>query len=102
MRSHHIVHRARLMRPQSIRDELLVSLIAEYEEDPRQFVTLPNQTVDSSLAREVVAELRNEGYVEEQVRGVIRLTARGYREYGSRACQSLGKAQSHAFLFSLS
>jgi hypothetical protein len=86
------------MRPQSIRDELLVSLIAEYEEDPRQFLTLPNRTVDSSLAREVVADLRNEGYVEEQVRGVIRLTARGYREYGSKLCPSLRKTESYAFM----
>jgi len=59
-------------------DELLVTLARQYEEDPCQFVTLPKQTVDSSLARFTVAELRNEGYVEEQVRGVVRLTARGY------------------------
>jgi len=44
-------------------------------------VTLPKQTVDSSSARLAMAELRNEGYVEEQVRGVVRLTARGYQEY---------------------
>jgi len=37
--------------------------------------------LDSSIAREVVAELRNGGYVEEQVRGVIRFTLRGYRAY---------------------
>jgi hypothetical protein len=61
-----------------IREGLLFTLAAAYEEDPYRFVTLSKQTVDSSLAREVVAELRNEGYVEEQVRGVIRLTARGY------------------------
>ncbi len=34
---------------------------------------------------EVVAELRNEGYVEEQVRGVIRLTPRGYRAYKNQS-----------------
>jgi Mn-dependent DtxR family transcriptional regulator len=33
------------------------------------------------LVREIVAELRNQGYVEEQIRGVIRLTARGYSSY---------------------
>jgi Mn-dependent DtxR family transcriptional regulator len=29
----------------------------------------------------MVAELRNEGYVEEEVRGVVRLTPRGYQLY---------------------
>jgi hypothetical protein len=28
--------------------------------------------------------LRNEGYVEEQVRGVVRLTLRGYKVYKSK------------------
>jgi hypothetical protein len=87
------------MHSQSIRDGLLLTLIAEYEEDPLQFLALPKPTVDSSLAREVVAELRNEGYVEEQVRGVIRLTARGYREYGSKWCPSFRKAESQTFIF---
>jgi hypothetical protein len=49
--------------------------------DPQQFVTLSNRTLNSSSAQAAVAELRNEGLVEEQVRGVIRLTARGYRMY---------------------
>lgn len=40
--------------------------------------------MDSSLARGAVAELRNEGIVEEQVRGVVRLTARGYCIYRSK------------------
>ena len=66
------------MQRELIREGLLFTLASAYEEDPCHFVTLSKQTVDSSLAREVVAELRNEGYVEEQVRGVIRLTARGY------------------------
>jgi len=63
------------------REELLLTLAEGYEYDPGQFVTLSKQTVDSCLVREMVAELRNEGYVEEQVRGVIRLTPRGYSSY---------------------
>jgi Mn-dependent DtxR family transcriptional regulator len=39
---------------------------------------LPKQVVDSSSAREVISDLRNEGYVEERERGVIRFTRRGY------------------------
>ena len=66
---------------QNIQDDLLVTLVLGYEEDPHQFVTLSRQTLDSSATRGAVAELRNEGFVEEQVRGVIRLTARGYRKY---------------------
>jgi hypothetical protein len=30
-----------------------------------------------------VAEMRNQGYVEEQMRGVVRLTIRGYKFYKS-------------------
>ena len=45
------------------------------------FLSLSRQTVDSALAREIVAELRNEGHVEEEVRGTIRLTPRGYRAF---------------------
>jgi hypothetical protein len=71
------------MHWQNIVDELLVTLVLRYEEDPHQFVTLPRPTLDSCWAREVVAELRNEGFVEEQIRGVIRLTARGYKKYKS-------------------
>jgi hypothetical protein len=44
-------------------------------------VILSKQTVDSSSARLAIAELGNEGLEEEQVRGVIRLTALGYKEY---------------------
>ena len=69
------------MRRELIRDGLLAALARRYQEDPSQFLTLSKQTVDSALAREVVAELRNEGHVEEEVRGVIRLTPRGYRAY---------------------
>ncbi len=73
-----------LMHPESIQNELLETLVGCYEQDPSQFVTLPKQTVDSSVAREAVSELRNEGIVEEQVRGVIRLTPRGYSVYRSK------------------
>jgi hypothetical protein len=72
------------MQLESIQNELLVTLIGRYEEDPTQFLTLSKQTVDSSVAREAVSELRNEGIVEEHVRGVIRLTPRGYHFYRSK------------------
>ncbi len=71
------------MQQESIQTELFVTLVQQYEQDPREFVRLPQQTVDSSFARVAVAELRNEGYVEEQVRGVVRLTPRGYNVYKS-------------------
>jgi len=64
---------------QKIHNGLRVTLVLRYEEDPRQFVTLSRQTLDSSLARLAIAELRNEGFLDEEVRGVIRLTARGYK-----------------------
>jgi Mn-dependent DtxR family transcriptional regulator len=40
--------------------------------------------VDSSSAREVIADLRNGGYVEERERGVIRFTRRGYESLRER------------------
>jgi hypothetical protein len=64
-----------------IRDRLLLTLAERYESDRSQFVTLSRQTMDSALAREVVATLRNEKSIEEQCRGVVRLTARGYESY---------------------
>lgn len=70
-----------VMRRELIRDALLLSLADLYQKDPRQFLTLSQQTVDSSLAREVIAQLRIDGFIEEDMRGVIRLTARGYRDY---------------------
>jgi Mn-dependent DtxR family transcriptional regulator len=48
-------------------------------------VHLPQPTVASSAARQTVAELRNEGYVEEEIRGVIRLTARGYQAFKKKS-----------------
>src|SRR5271154_3587867 len=69
------------MPAQNIKDGLLLALVLRYERDQDQFVILSKQTVDSSSARLAIAELRNEGLVEEQVRGVIRLTALGYKKY---------------------
>ena len=71
------------MHLEMVQNDLLVTLAHYYEQDPNQFVALPKPTLDSSSARMAVAELRHEGYVEEQVRGVIRLTPRGYKAYKS-------------------
>jgi len=73
-----------LIENETIESKLLMTLAQCYEHDPAQFVTLPQQTVDSSAAREVVSQLRNEGYVEEQIRGVVRLTPRGYQVFRSK------------------
>ena len=62
-----------------IRQTILATLIQSYEADATAFVTLPRLTLDSSWARIVISEMRNAGDVEEQVRGVIRLTSRGYQ-----------------------
>ena len=72
------------MQDTSLQTELFIALAERYEQDPREFVRLSKQTVDSSFARVAVAELRNEGYVEEQIRGVVRLTHRGYQVYRSK------------------
>jgi hypothetical protein len=66
------------MQLQTIDNDIFVSLIQHYEHDPGEFVALPRKAVDSSVSRIAVAELRNEGYIEEQIRGVVRLTRRGY------------------------
>ena len=73
------------MLENAIRESLLSGLAEQYEEDPGQFVELPKQTLASAMAREIVANLRNEGYVEEEVRGVIRFTERGYKIYKKQA-----------------
>ena len=77
-----------LMIQSTFCEELIDRLAESYEEDPSEFVRLPQPTVASSMARLTVSELRNEGYVEEEVRGVIRLTARGYKEYKRKATTS--------------
>jgi hypothetical protein len=71
-------------RGEIIRETILLTLAERYESDQTQFVTLPRQTMDSPVAREVVAELRNDKHVEEQTRGVVRLTWRGYELYKSQ------------------
>ena len=76
------------MQLELIQTELLDTLAGCYEQNPEQFLTLPKQTVDSSTARVMVAELRNEGIVEEQVRGVIRLTPRGYSVFRNNRLRS--------------
>ena len=69
------------MKRDLVRDGLRFKLAQRYREDPTHFLSLLKQSVDSALAREIVAELRNEGHVEEEVRGTIRLTPRGYRAF---------------------
>jgi hypothetical protein len=69
---------ARIMPQETIQQNLLITLAGCYEQDPSKFLTLPKETMDSSSARVAVAELRNDGFVEEQVRGVIRMTPYGY------------------------
>ena len=69
------------MKRDLVRDGLRFKLAPRYREDPTHFLSLSKQSVDSALAREIVAELRNEGHVEEEVRGTIRLTPRGYRAF---------------------
>lgn len=71
------------MSEQEIRNELLMMLVFRYERQRDQYLTLSKQTIDCSSARLAISELRNEGLVEEQVRGVIRLTGLGYRKYKS-------------------
>lgn len=68
------------MYQEMVQNELLVTLAHCYEMDPDQFVTLPKPILDDSLARLAMAELRNEGFLEEQIRGVVRLTALGYEK----------------------
>jgi len=74
-----------LLLDNAFTDDLIHRLAESYEENPSEFVHLPQPTVASAAARQTVSELRNEGYVEEEVRGVIRLTPRGYKEYKKKA-----------------
>ena len=71
------------MSAQNIQEGLLVALVLRYEQDRDQFVILSKPTVDSSSARLAIAGLRNEGLVEEHIRGIIRLTDLGYQKYKS-------------------
>lgn len=79
-----------LLLEKAFSDDLIHRLAESYEEDPSEFVRLPQPTVASAVARQTVSELRNEGYVEEEIRGVIRLTPRGYKEYKRKASASFG------------
>jgi len=69
------------MYQEMVQNELLNTLAHCYEQDPEQFVTLPKPILDDSFARLAMAELRNDGYLEEQIRGVVRLTAMGYERF---------------------
>lgn len=62
-------------------DALLFALAEQYQKDSGQFLNLSAEILASADLREFIAGLRNEGYVEEQRRGVIRFTTRGYRAY---------------------
>lgn len=69
------------MQRDLVRDGLRFELAEQYRENPKVFLSLSKEAIDSALGREIVAELRNEGHVEEEVRGTIRLTPRGYRAF---------------------
>jgi hypothetical protein len=66
-----------------VRDGLRFKLAEQYRECPTRFLSLSKEAIDSALGREIVAELRNEGHIEEEVRGKVRLTPRGYRAFQS-------------------
>jgi hypothetical protein len=72
------------MQTESVQAEFLTALTVQYELDPTQFVIIPKSMLDCSSARVVIAELRNAGEIEEQIRGVVRLTARGYKLHRNR------------------
>jgi hypothetical protein len=77
------------MLENAFRDGLILDLAEHYEENPGQFVQLPQPTMASAVTRQMVAELRNEGYVEEEIRGVVRLTPRGYQAFKKRTTTPL-------------
>jgi hypothetical protein len=60
-----------------IRMRLVVALLEHSKREPNEFIELRKHAVDSSLVRQIIADLRIEGHVEEQMRGVIRLTPLG-------------------------
>ena len=66
-----------------VRDGLRFKLAKQYCDDPTSFLSLSKEAIDSALGREIVAELRNAGHIEEEVRGKIRLTPQGYRAFQS-------------------
>ena len=64
-----------------VRDGLLFALAQRYKEDPGALLALIKAKYGSALTCEIVAELRNAGHIEEDVRGTIRFTRRGYRSF---------------------
>jgi len=70
--------------PMSIESNLLTTLATHYERDPFGYITLPKPTLDSAETRLMIADMRNQGLVDEQMRGVIRLTVRGYEQFRHR------------------
>lgn len=66
------------MDPHSVRAEILCTLSKQFEQDARQFVSIPQPMMQMCATRAALAELRNDGYIEEQVRGVVRLRPQGY------------------------
>ena len=69
-----------MQREELIRDGLLLALSQRYRDNPSLFLTLSRQSMDSALMRGVVEDLRNEGQIEEQMRGVLRLTPHGWQQ----------------------
>jgi hypothetical protein len=86
-----------------IRTQLLVALVECSKENPNEFFALRKQDLDSGLVRQIVADLRIEGHVEEQARGVIRLTQLGVTVYteGNLHCGPWGAAEVSKTQFSL-
>jgi hypothetical protein len=64
-----------------IRMRLVVALLEHSKREPNEFVFLEKHVVDCSMVRQIVADLRIQGHVEEQTRGVIRLTQLGFEVY---------------------
>jgi hypothetical protein len=69
------------MQRDLVLDGLRFKLAEQYRENPMGFLSLSKEAMDSALGREIVAELRNEGHIEEEMRGTIRLTPHGYRAF---------------------
>jgi predicted transcriptional regulator len=69
------------MSAASIPTDLLCELAQMYERDTAQYLHVPQQQMTSAVLREAIAELRNDGYLDEDSRGVVRFTARGYKTF---------------------
>jgi len=65
----------------SIPLDLLLELAHLYDRNPAQFFYIPAERMTSAVLREGLAELRNSGYLEEEMRGVVRFTTRGYKAF---------------------